>query len=85
MTEIKLTHKGMYGICPIYLSIDGICVEERSRLFTPLFWLMDFFFFGFYAPMYAVKYGETPSFCYKITGELKEPIVRQYPDEWDFS
>ena len=80
-SRVTYTHKGMYGLCPIYLEMDdsnGEAIRERSALFYPLMWLTDFLFFNLYQPIYEAQNGEPAPFCFKITRELKKPFV----DKW---
>ena len=82
--RVTLTHKGVYGICPIYIDdpfIDGggMCIEVRHWIFMPLFWLTDFLFFNLYVPIHESKHGYPPPFCYKIQSEpMKKPIVTKW-------
>ena len=80
-SRVTFTHKGMYGLCPIYLEMEtsnGEAIVERSRLFTPLLLLTDFLFFNVYQPIHEAKYGEVAPFCFKVTGKLKKPVVQDW-------
>lgn len=79
--KVNYTHKGFFGIAPIYLaSIDTECPEiiHRNFLVLPLvhisvaIWALIFWLKGVADPAYQ------PEWPMLITGPLKKPITREY-------
>lgn len=77
--EIVFTHKGWFGICPVYLAgLDSDAPNVEARYWA-LKWLIDLFVWIFGAviwlrtsmdPLYE------PEWPLLITGELNPPLVR---------
>jgi hypothetical protein len=70
--EVIVTHKGWFGLCPVYLgNPDGEAplVVERHITLLPLFILSEW--------MFQLVFMMTDSYMWplRITGELKEPIT----------
>lgn len=69
---IMLTHKGRWGLCPIYLRLldgDGVAMKPRCPLYWPLFWLTELC-----QPLVNAILLE-PAFMIFVGPELKEPIA----------
>jgi hypothetical protein len=75
--ECLYTHKGWFGVCPIYLAdtyTDGPTLIERRPLFRPLMLLSEL---GFSLAMTTLDLMGDESerlFLLRITGELDPPI-----------
>lgn len=74
MTDTMLTHKGWFGVCPVYLTDDGrdgVVLVERHWLFRPLMWLTVHVYglLIFLATMVNSDY--EPEWPVMITGEIK--------------
>ena len=71
---MKFTHKGWFGICPIYLAaIDTQCpiIDARCFVFEPLLWVSEGVFCLCIWVMLAIDPGYEPNWPLWITGELK--------------
>ena len=84
MRTCTYTHKGWFGMCPIYLaridSPSGPDVDERHWLLTPWMnfneWLVGAWIFvrSMFDPDYE------PMFPMLVTGKLESPVTVTYPD-----
>lgn len=75
---IRLTHKGWFGICPVYIGglESGVpALFERSTLFVPLFDVSEFLFGICVAVLQWFKPEYEPAFPIYITGELNDEKV----------
>ena len=76
--NITYTHKGWFGICPIYLGdIEGEC--NVTAMHDWLEWLMDVseVLMGLAISVRCWLNPEyEPMFAMRVTGELESPIVR---------
>lgn len=77
MNKITLTHKGWFGLCPVYMDdpqgkseSDGAWLEPRFP-FTG--WLIDLSAFIF-------DLMDGPGYPIRITGKLSEPIIKEMDD-----
>lgn len=73
---MKFTHKGWFGLCPVYfadLESEAPHVHPRHWIFTPLMMLSEVFFSvafwcaGFINPDFE------PAWALRVTGALEEP------------
>lgn len=81
--RITLTHKGWFGLCPVFMSdpdSDSPLVDPRHWILAPLFWLSEFMFGLMFAVMEAAG-ADVPGWPLKITGRLASPIPVDLPDE----
>lgn len=69
--EVKLTHKGWFWFCPIYLSVDGdsAAVEARREWLEPLFSICEVLEYGRIWLSTAIWPDCEPSFMFRVTGE----------------
>lgn len=70
----KFTHKGWFGLCPIYiadLESGEPTLVERHRVFFPLFLLSEFVFGAIFAVQTALDPYYEPEWPIRITGELE--------------
>lgn len=83
MRSFTYTHKGWFGLCPVYLAnlgSDAPDIDERHWLLTPWMtfngWLLNALIFvkSVLDPDYE------PAFPILVTGELAEPVTMTYPD-----
>ena len=79
MTSVTFTHKGWFGLCPIYISepySEGPTLEPRIP-YTG--WFLDL-----QADIYGIFFNlvqdEDPMWPIKITGELKKPVVMDFEE-----
>lgn len=77
-TAFTLTHKGWFGLCPVYFADPfgpAPMVEPRHWTLTPLMMLSE----GIYAVAFTVWRALDPAFepswPLRITGELAKPIT----------
>lgn len=69
----EFTHKGWFGICPVYLADldgDGAIVEPRSALLWPLMRLSEAFMGLAILVCSAIYEDYEPVFAIRVTGEL---------------
>ena len=74
--KIPLTHKGWFGICPVYfgrLDSEAPLVVERHKLLLPLMMLSEFVY-GL-----VLMFSEDPQWPLIITGELPPGRVLDVP------
>lgn len=74
--KIPLTHKGWFGICPVYfgrLDSEAPLVVERHWVFMPLMMLSEFVY-GL-----VLMFAEEPQWPLRITGELPPGRVLDVP------
>lgn len=78
MNTVTYTHKGWFGVCPIYLGdIEGDCNVTARH--DALGWLMDLSQFVIEFAIYVktlINPNYEPMFPMCVTGELSEPIVK---------
>lgn len=84
MTTIILTHKGWFGICPVYFGDLGCYaphVHERSPIFAPLMRvsLAMQSFAGWCLELMSPDY-QWPGWALLITGTLDAPIIIEIDD-----
>jgi hypothetical protein len=80
-----LTHKGWFGVCPVYLGdLDGPAplVDPRSPLLIPLFLLSEAMFALCFTALAAAG-RENPGWALKITGKLSRPIRIEAPRAYE--
>lgn len=78
MRAITFTHKGWFGLCPVYLAniqSSGPDVHERHRAFAPLMWLSVHLFDLCFELQQMCDPAAEPAWPLKITGELRPPIT----------
>lgn len=74
MTPQNLTHKGWFGICPVYfggLDTEGPIVVERHWSFLPLMMLSEWMYSLCFAAMEFIDPSFEPSWPLRITGEIR--------------
>lgn len=82
MMKIALTHKGWFGVCPVYIGdLDGGAplVVERHSLLLPLFVFSELMFGLVMRAMYICG-AEPPGWPLRLTGELDGSRVIDVPD-----
>lgn len=70
----KLTHKGWFGICPVYfadLETDAPLVVERHWIFVPLMLLSEAIFYLAFTAWGMIDPDFEPQWPLKITGKLE--------------
>ncbi|HEX7687364.1 MAG TPA: hypothetical protein VF453_06645 [Burkholderiaceae bacterium] len=78
---VLLTHKGWFGVCPVYLGdldTEAPLIDPRSPLLIPLFLLSEAMF-GLCFTVLAAAGRENPGWALKITGKLRRPIRIEAP------
>lgn len=73
--KIKLTHKGWFGVCPVYfanLYSEAPVVIERHWVFLPLFILSEWFFGACFFLASLVNPHFEPEWALRVTGEIEE-------------
>lgn len=79
---MKLTHKGWFGLCPVYiggLDTDAPLLVERSRLLLPLMMLSEAIFGALIWMRSASDPDWEPQWPIRVTGEIEPrdpPSVR---------
>lgn len=84
MTKIEFTHKGWFGLCPVYMSKPFSGCPEIEPIYPFTDWLMDFsaFVYGLCFKMAGALNPEfEPLWPFTRITELKEPIQAEYEDE----
>ena len=83
MEPIQFTHKGWFGVCPVYYAdIEADCpmVDPRlPRLFMPLLLFSSFMYQVVMACVMAIDPSVYVGFPLYITGALEKPITRMFP------
>lgn len=80
MNMIDFTHKGWFGMCPVYLSDilgESPIIDARHWLFVPLMYVSEW---GFAAAFWCAEQMSdsfVPMFPLRITGKLARPISRR--------
>lgn len=81
-TSVQLTHKGWFGICPVYLAnLDSAAplVVERHWVLLPLMLLSECCF-GLVFVLGSFLAGFEPAWPLRVTGELAPPKLIAVPD-----
>lgn len=85
MSAVQLTHRGWFGICPVYLGdLDGDAplVIERHWLLLPLMLLSECCY-GLVFVVGSALAGFQPGWPLLVTGELVRPKSVTVPDRSD--
>lgn len=75
-TTVTLTHKGWFGLCPVYFAnLDGPSplVLERHRLLVPLLMLSEALFAAAFALCETARLDWQPEWPMFVTGDLQPP------------
>lgn len=81
-TTIPLTHKGWFGICPVYfgnLHSEAPLIVERHWSLLPLMLLSEAMF-GLVFLVGSFFTGFEPTWPLRVTGELKQPKAIAAPE-----
>lgn len=73
MSELEWTHKGWFGLCPVYiaeLDTDEPFIEPRHWLFEPLMFISHYGFVSLIFLISLVDPEYEPNWPIRITGEL---------------
>ena len=82
---VQLTHKGWFGICPVYLGnldSDAPLVVERHWALLPLMLLSECCF-GLVFALASLLTGLEPAWPLRVTDELVPPKAIAVPDRSD--
>lgn len=77
MAEVWYTHKGWFGACPIYLSIEqivadaGPTIEPRHWVYAPLMWISEAAFGAINFLMSSADPGFVCGYPIRITGRAR--------------
>ena len=80
--KVTLTHKGWFGICPVYfggLYTEAPHVYERHWLLAPLMSLSEWCYAATFFVGQLMNPEFEPGWPLRITGELKKPIEVEAP------
>lgn len=83
-TTINLTHKGWFGMCPVYFSDpfgEAPMVEPRHWLLTPLMMASELAYSVMFTFARMARQDYEAAWPLKITGKLATPIALQVPVE----
>lgn len=85
--KVTLTHKGWFGICPIYLNDPDVHeipnLKARHWAFEPVFVLSEWIFTALFFFAFVINPDLEAGWPINITGTLPEPIVEDWPDDSD--
>lgn len=76
MKKTEFTHKGWFGVCPVYyadLAGPAPMVAPRHWVLTPLLWGSEAMFAFCFALQGLVDPLSEPAWPLRVTGKLKEP------------
>lgn len=71
--QIHFTHKGWFGICPVYFAdtySDAPVVDPRHWSLAPLFWLSEWLFTLAFIVIEMADPDAEPQWPLRITGEI---------------
>lgn len=72
--EIQWTHKGQFGLCPVYLaqieSVRGPIMAPRHWTLVPLLHLSEILYMVYFTLRGVVDMDYEPEWVIKVTGEL---------------
>lgn len=75
MTQPLYTHKGLFGLCPVYMTDpeanDGPAIEARHWIFEPLFDFSEWMFWAINRVLERLDADYQPVFPLIVTGALK--------------
>ena len=77
-TEIIFTHKGWFGLCPVYfagIETEGPVVEPRNQFVEWLMTLSEYVFGTYFLIRATLNAYYEPEWPMVVTGEI-EPIVK---------
>ncbi|MBE2242453.1 MAG: hypothetical protein IAE86_06845 [Burkholderiaceae bacterium] len=80
---LTLTHKGWFGVCPVYLAdldSDAPLVVERHWALVPLMLLSEACFGALFV-LGSLFAGFEPAWPISVTGELDTPVTIDVDDE----
>lgn len=77
MDEITYTHKGWFGLCPVYISEPHSVEPGIEPRYPCTDWLLDLSAFFFRAFINRPVY-DYPEWATRVTGELEDPFVVEY-------
>lgn len=73
MTDIEYTHKGWFGVCPVFLAeidSDGPIMDPRHWSLVPLFWFSEILMAFVVFCTSAMNPEWEPVWPIRITGEI---------------
>ena len=76
--QFTFTHRGWFGICPVYLGgldTEGPVVDPRHWTLTPLMMLSEAVYWVVFRCCEAMNPAFEASFPLRITGKLDPPII----------
>ena len=82
MNQLTFTHKGWFGLCPVYvgaLESDAPLVHERHWLLLPLMVLSECIFSLLFSAISVLDPEYLPAWPLRVTGRLATPIERSVP------
>jgi hypothetical protein len=82
----KFTHKGWFGICPVYLAdLETDCPNLTPRaddwFHLGLYYVSHYAFIAFFTVADTINPSWQPGFPIVVTGELVVPYLYEYDDE----
>lgn len=83
MNCVTYTHKGWFGICPIYIGnfqkVNDIPdIDYRHWIFQPLMLVSGFTIDSYHFIMSMIDDLHEPMYTMYITGKLNQPVTREY-------
>ena len=80
----KITHRGWFGVCPIYIgdpySMSPMLLERHPAM-LPLFMFSELMYWLMFRALYWMNPDFEASWPVKITGELERPFWHKHGDE----
>lgn len=83
MTRVTYTHRGWFGLCPVFLGdvdSDTPNVDPRHRALEWLLDLSEAAYGACFALASALDPEFVPSWPLRITGQLAHPITREFKE-----
>lgn len=82
--KITLTHKGWFGLCPVYfagLDTEAPLIDPRHWSLAPLMWLTELLYGAYFLLATMARPDFTPEWPLMVTGPLKTPIEWERTDD----
>ena len=79
MDEITYTHKGWFGLCPVYLAEPHSYEPTMEARYPYTAWLIEVSALV-YGIFFKLRMDHDPMWPIKVTGKLKEPIIAEYEE-----
>ena len=77
MDEITYTHKGWFGLCPVYIESPYSDEPGMEARYPYTDWLMTLSVW-IYSVCFRLFEVDNPMWPMRVTGELEDPIVVEY-------